>query len=687
MFIPKRLELTNITTHENTVYEYRQGVPILVVGDNRDDPGQKSNGAGKSGLMEGPAIAITGSSVRNVSNKEIVRRGCESGEIVFILENTMYRCELKIWRKLYAGKKSAEVKVYENGVEVVRSDVNEYNKVILEFLGISKEDFFNFYLLTRMTYSPFFVVGDTKKKEIINRFSGADKVDITKALVDIDLDQLRIEASTAEKAVNGNVGKQQLLNEQIEAERKLFSPESIIDRLSEKQVELDNAIKAAEKQQEVVTEAESAVELANFNKSMFVEQPYDLKIIAEKNDKIALQKILNEKELSLKTISDKYYKLKIPFAIQEETASNTLADKRLGFNEAVKLQAEFEKQLAGVIECPNCQHKFTLQDKEYNHEEALQSLEEIKQIVIDIQSDITTFTKTVIDHQQKQLDLDQQQVNEQAALSSEMNSLNEQMIQISNKINTWNDKKNSQERTKKDLDNKVTDTERDLQQKNIKLEELTNKAIIINEEMERIESGQSDKLLELEAQLIRYSEQSEGLTNTLQEALDKIIKKEEWITNFKNFKSYLANQSIANIQDYTNMYLQKMGTNLSVAIDGYRVLSTGKLKEEISITIVRDGLEEASYGTFSAGERARVDLAVILAMQSLINLNATSGGIDLIFCDEVFDSVDGAGMEAIMKGLEHVDRTIMIVSQVSINTLVDNTITIRKENKISKVIL
>ena len=92
MYKPKRLTLKNITTHAETVFEFRQGVPTVIVGKNLDDLGQKGNGSGKSGFIEGVAIAITGSPVRDASNKEIVRRGCESGEVELVLENTLYSC-------------------------------------------------------------------------------------------------------------------------------------------------------------------------------------------------------------------------------------------------------------------------------------------------------------------------------------------------------------------------------------------------------------------------------------------------------------------------------------------------------------------------------------------------------------------------------------------------------------------
>ena len=47
--------------------------------------------------------------------------------------------------------------------------------------------------------------------------------------------------------------------------------------------------------------------------------------------------------------------------------------------------------------------------------------------------------------------------------------------------------------------------------------------------------------------------------------------------------------------------------------------------------LLRDGVDCGSFGKFSAGEAARVNLATILAMQKLVNANCDDGkGLDQI---------------------------------------------------------
>jgi exonuclease SbcC len=130
-----------------------------------------------------------------------------------------------------------------------------------------------------------------------------------------------------------------------------------------------------------------------------------------------------------------------------------------------------------------------------------------------------------------------------------------------------------------------------------------------------------------------------------------------------------------------------MGSNITINMEGYRLLSGGKkLKEEITTLVYKDGFEKGSYGKFSAGERGRIEISCILAMQNLINLNSSTGGLDLLICDEILDSLDVLGLESIMTSLENIESTVMIVSQNSINSLKEDTILVQKLNGESKII-
>lgn len=68
-----RIEARNLCAFREIDYTLNQGVTTLIFGDNRDNESQRSNGSGKSALLECIAIGITGSPLRKIKNEEIVR--------------------------------------------------------------------------------------------------------------------------------------------------------------------------------------------------------------------------------------------------------------------------------------------------------------------------------------------------------------------------------------------------------------------------------------------------------------------------------------------------------------------------------------------------------------------------------------------------------------------------------------
>lgn len=130
-----------------------------------------------------------------------------------------------------------------------------------------------------------------------------------------------------------------------------------------------------------------------------------------------------------------------------------------------------------------------------------------------------------------------------------------------------------------------------------------------------------------------------------------------------------------------------MHSDLLIFIDGFRELSSGKLKDEITIELSRDGLEGESFGKFSGGERATCDLAIILAMQSIINATSISGGLNCLFVDEVLESVDDSGMNDIAACLGNLGQTIVLIAHSAPNMMVDcNRLTVEKNKGISQII-
>ena len=62
----------NLCAFKEFHYVLMQGVTTLIFGNNMDNDSQKSNGSGKSALVEAVALGITGSPLRKIKNEEII---------------------------------------------------------------------------------------------------------------------------------------------------------------------------------------------------------------------------------------------------------------------------------------------------------------------------------------------------------------------------------------------------------------------------------------------------------------------------------------------------------------------------------------------------------------------------------------------------------------------------------------
>ena len=148
----------NICSFNNLHYVLNQGVTTLVFGNNMDNDSQGSNGSGKSALIECIATGITGSPLRKVKNEEIINDSAD--ECVIRLEffnDTSDEVFTILRRILRKGGSMVECLIKREGKlistdEAVRPSVDAYNKYILEKLGITKDELYNNFLLSRHKY-------------------------------------------------------------------------------------------------------------------------------------------------------------------------------------------------------------------------------------------------------------------------------------------------------------------------------------------------------------------------------------------------------------------------------------------------------------------------------------------------------------------------------------------------------
>ena len=211
----------NICAFRKLNYELLQNKTTLVFGNNLDNDSQQSNGSGKSALIETIAIALTGSPLRKVNIDEIINDNENEAVVSAVVSNSATNEQITI-NRLISRKQPQSIQVikqtgsYDTDCEEIsQATVADYNKYILDTIGLSKEDIYNNFILSKHKYASFLSSSDKDKKEIINRFSNGAIVDEAIAVITADLEPIYSKLNEIGATVNTYNGKLSAYDEQI----------------------------------------------------------------------------------------------------------------------------------------------------------------------------------------------------------------------------------------------------------------------------------------------------------------------------------------------------------------------------------------------------------------------------------------------------------------------------------------
>lgn len=689
------IEAENFISHKELVYEPVNNSLTMVYGVNLDKSTKKSNASGKSVLLDIISFAITGDVLRKVKTlKEVINNDSDSCYAKIWLSNEFLKKTLCIKRSLFV-KSSQKIEIDLNGVEQKQlKDLHpkESDKFIEETLGIPFEDIMNYYLISKFKYQSLFLATDSVKKEVINRFSKANLIDNVFPLIkkDKDLDDKRlnyVQLELKEIQTTINVYEEQITDlieadSEDEKHKRTKEFEDYIEVIRSKINQLKDNIESLEKQ---IIKIESNIKLKNDDKIAFEKQ------ISKHNDSklLDLNNQLDLKREEYPKIRDKFKNGFDLLDAEEKESIRLIKEYEVEIKEYHKFILELEGFIAGEIECPKCHHKFILADKEFNLEEAKKQVIEFNGYQVEAYEklkEIKSWKDNKIQGDRKDLESQVSQAQQASIfdaneIKKQIDSIEKEKQQILNGINA--------------IEREISVFEHDIQKTKLNIVSFNHQIEIYNNDIKKYvqkiieakEDKNKDAIKGLNDKVEKLQESYNLKTHELDTLEFNVAKFNEWEAKFKKFKSFLANQSISQIQGQANYFLDKMKADMFVFIDGFRELSNGKLKEEITIELSRDGLESESFGKFSGGEKSLADLASILAMQNIINLTSSTGGLNFLGIDEILESVDEEGMNDIVNCLNNLNQTIILIAHSQPNANIDcNKLIIQKYNKISEII-
>lgn len=766
-----KIAARNLCAFRELSYTLHQGVTTLIFGDNRDNESQRSNGSGKSALLECIAIGVTGSPLRKIKNEEIINDTADECYVMLEFSNTSYNEVFTVERELYRkGASQVHCSIERDGKpidtdEAVQHSVDAYGKYILEKLGITRDELFNNFVLSKHKYEDFLSCSDKEKKEIINRFSNGIVVDeaIEKVLEDIAPIETRLR--DAELELSGVDGRIAMLTEQMEkeenskeecarskAERIAVIEQTITGKrafIREKKLELtslsnartdilqtDTEIQGLENSDEPLDDILEQVKIMVSAYGTLTD--WNEVIESKKIQLSSVEKNLANHQINQKNATDKqarltdaYTALESEYAlftkqyqtrnevVEEELKSlgiklhnlsrtgEELRTKRRNLSAAVE---SLKNKLAGTITCPACKHQFLVADKEFDVIAGQQELSKKQHSLVLIGNEIAEAEQhcITVEKQQRTITADRQAIRQkndewQQRLSTARKDLQTATFELETMSRKEKQIRETIISLQKDIEGvrrKIFDEAFELIDAAYRTNE--RKKLTINDEVTAAESSietlratiseisnsSPDEIIEsLRASLKNYRKKSEEILNAKDKIEQTLKQLQEQEQRFNQFKSYLANTKIEALSKITNEFLASIGSDIRIQFSGYTVLKTGKLREKISVTLVRDGVDCGSFGKFSEGEKARVNLSSILAMQKLVNSNCEGDkGLDLLVLDEILAAVDEEGNMKMFESLNRLGITALVVSHGHVSEAYPHTLVIRKEHGESRIV-
>lgn len=649
-----KIKCRNVGSYKELEYDILQNKTVSIIGENRDDIGQESNGAGKSWLLEMFAIAILGHSLKKVRNVDLIRTGEKEMGVHVYMSNDHLGREMSIGR-VFPIKGSSKISVLVDGQD--QSDKfpgGDSESFVLGQIGISKEDLLGYYLISKTRYKSYLSSSDTVKKEVIARFSGSDVINGVETLVEGQVDGLERVKRTVEDLIVRLGAKIEVYENDLEREMDVDFEAEKSERIKAVELLIDQKEKGKEQANEKIDYFRGEIGKINGTKETFKR---DLAGVGSVDDK---QKLLEEIGLLITSVLDRVNEN--DKAKEEQTKK---ASELRGFKN------EINTKLKGAVKCPECFHEFSVTDEKMDVEKARGMIPKINQKIDEADSEAVRLSGvrgTLVADGKKHRD--------------RQNNVNQEINLARQKVQRFNQ------------DIARCETNIGIKEQSIKGKEeslrLADEAI--GQQRDRIEEIRKEDRKSREAEINKNIESTKleivNSTIQLQEKEDAIFKEKQWVFNFKRFAGYLAVKVLKVIEGRTNIVLESFGSDLRVELEGFKELASGEIREKIAAHIWRQDGERGVMDKFSNGEKARVEAASIIALQSLINQASPGGGLNLLIIDEIMDSVDPMGIELMLNNLNKTGRTIMLVSQVGVNIInYEHVLKAVKENKETKLIM
>lgn len=686
----KRLTWSNFLSYgkNKTSLDFDQESIINVIG---------TNGEGKSVFIDALHFVLTGKSFRGIKVSQIANN--------INKKNCLVELEVEKGSKKVKIVRGLNPKIFSITIDNKKIDEQlntDQQKYIEQLLGFNSKTLKYTIIMSSMNYSPFLKMTAAEKRLFVDDILNISDFTNLSAYVKQKFSILKTKITDTEyniKSLESNLSLIKEMNLKVikNSDEQVAILKEKIDKLNNDIEELKKEdfsnIKMFEeeyKKLEVAKKEELESKRTYYNdiikqykeehSKVLSKLKIDMEDELEKKKKIFSKK-LSEKKDKKDSLSEKIDKMKLSLKEKQEEyheQSKALNSDLKLIENNISQQDKQKKFLNENSECPSCKRDI---DDEFKNEEFNKLDEKISLLnnekdnilnkiasLVSLNDKIEEFEKKIIKYEEKYEVFNSRLSQFKIECNDKLNDIkNSFKATINNEDNKYNDNinrcgkelSNEREKINEKYDNeinskKTSHSELKIKQEN-NLKTVEDKNSILEDYIKQIERLKNPEITEVKDESKVLNEININNKN-LSELLDKkrIFEISITLLSDKGFKTFVVNKYIPILNKYVNEYLDILEAH-------YRLKFDAQLNEQI----VAKGYEKLSYDSFSSGEKARCDLALLFAF---LELSKKKSSIDsnLLILDEVADnSLDKNGVYGVLNIINRLKTkgyTIFVIS-------------------------
>lgn len=614
---------------------------VLIEGVNEDDPSAKSNGSGKSSIVDAISWCLYGKTARGVSTDDVINRQAKKDCFVEI------KCESNEWEYAIArGRKTSMgnfFTVFKNdlddgksGKEITKGTMAETQTLVEEVIGCPYEVFIASVYCGQEAMPDLPSMTDKKLKALIEEVIGINKLQKAYEQVNEKYRKADEHLALLERDQNALNDQFTMLGKMVEDYKR-----KQIEQQEENEVQKARLLEAIENCEQKAKEAEAKKEADKGTIAVLTEQ-------IEKTSKMLNE--MSKKQNEIQVARKKYENANQKMLMSKVNAERLASEARL--------KVEAFKKIGEKIgtTCSECGKIYTQEDiapaSTLARASAMAMVEEAKKAK-------AQYERLVVECNTAKKELDGYQLIESAIADWSKRLMILEMDRSTHLSKQYNDYSSHIENYKKTLESLKRDT---------------YESIIADhkERMSAVKQLIVDKQAEIE-------EAKNNLT---------VFAELKKVFGSAGVRAHILDTITPLLNDRTARYLDILSDGkLSAVWTTLSMTKKGELRENFNIS-VKNAVGGGSFESLSGGEKRKVRVACCLALQEVVASRATKP-IELFIADEVDHALDESGVERLIGVLTEKAETcgsLFVISHNPLRSWITNAIVVKKKNGFSEIV-